>query len=96
MWHATAHGSSVVGKAEGTQGEAESRIVRKLLKNQNRLIDSIRQMDADRNGVVSREEFRSAVQGMNLVLTEQQVERLIQSIDMDKDGELDMQVCMCR
>ena len=79
-------------KAEGTEGEAESRLLRKLLKNQNRLIDSIRQMDVDRNGVISTAEFRAAVVAMNVGVTDRQVEKLIRSIDVDNDGELDMQV----
>lgn len=79
-------------KAEGTEGEAESRLLRKLLKNQNRLIDSIRQMDVDRDGVISTAEFRAAVVDMNVGLTDRQVEKLIRSIDVDNDGELDMQV----
>lgn len=79
-------------KAEGTEGEAESRLLRKLLKNQNRLIDSIRQMDVDRDGVVSTAEFRTAVVAMNVGVTDRQVEKLIRSIDVDNDGELDMQV----
>lgn len=79
-------------QAEGTEGEAESRLLRKLLKNQNRLIDSIRVMDADRDGVISTDEFRAAVVAMDVGLTERQVEKLIRSIDSDNDGELDMQV----
>lgn len=79
-------------KAEGTEGEAESLLLRKLLKNQNRLIDSIRLMDVDRDGVISTAEFRAAIVAMNVGLTERQVEKLIRSIDVDKDGELDMQV----
>lgn len=79
-------------KAEGTEREAESRLLRKLLKNQNRLIDSIRQMDVDRDGVISTAEFRAAVVAMNVGLTDRQVETLIRSIDVDNDGELDMQV----
>lgn len=79
-------------KAEGTEGEAESRILRKLLKNQNRLIDSIRLMDADRDGVISTAEFRSAVVDMDIGLTARQVDKLIRSIDSDNNGELDMQV----
>ncbi|CAM9179945.1 unnamed protein product [Ectocarpus fasciculatus] len=83
--------SSAQEKAEGTEGEAESRLLRKLLKNQNRLIDSIRQMDTDRDGVVSTAEFRAAIVSMSLGLTDRQVEKLIHSIDVDNDGELDMQ-----
>ncbi|CBJ30460.1 conserved unknown protein [Ectocarpus siliculosus] len=83
--------SSAQEKAEGTEGEAESRLLRKLLRNQNRLIDSIRQMDTDRDGVVSTAEFRAAIVSMNLGLTDRQVEKLIHSIDVDNDGELDMQ-----
>lgn len=79
-------------KAEGTEGEAESRLLRKLLKNQNRLIDSIRQMDVDRDGVISTAEFRAAIVDMNIGLSDRQVEKLIRSIDVDNDGELDMQV----
>lgn len=79
-------------KAEGTEGEAESRLLRKLLKNQNRLIDSIRLMDVDRDGVISTAEFRAAIIAMNVGLTDRQVENLIRSIDVDNDGELDMQV----
>lgn len=79
-------------KAEGTEGEAESRLLRKLLKNKNRLIDSIRQMDVDRDGVISTAEFRAAIVAMNVGLTDRQVEKLIRSIDVDNDGELDMQV----
>ncbi len=79
-------------KAEGTEGEAESRILRKLLKNQNRLIDSIRLMDADRDGVISTAEFRAAVVAMDIGLTARQVDKLIRSIDSDNNGELDMQV----
>jgi len=79
-------------KAEGTEGEAESRILRKLLKNQNRLIDSIRLMDIDRDGVISTAEFRAAVVAMNVGLTARQVDKLIRSIDLDNNGELDMQV----
>ncbi|CAM9511324.1 unnamed protein product, partial [Ectocarpus sp. 13 AM-2016] len=83
--------SSAQEKAEGTEGEAESRLLRKLLRNQNRLIDSIRQMDTDRDGVVSTAEFRAAIVSMKLGLTDRQVENLIHSIDVDNDGELDMQ-----
>lgn len=79
-------------KAEGTEGEAESRLLRKLLRNQNRLIDSIRLMDADRDGVISTDEFRAAIVAMNIGLTDRQVENLIRSTDADNDGELDMQV----
>lgn len=79
-------------QAEGTEGEAESLLLRKLLKNQNRLIDSIRQMDADRDGVVSTDEFRAAVVAMDVGLTERQVEKLIASIDLDNNGELAMHV----
>lgn len=79
-------------QAEGTEREAESRLLRKLLKNQNRLIDSIRQMDVDRDGVISTAEFRAAIVSMNVGLTNRQVEKLIRSIDVDNDGELDMQV----
>lgn len=79
-------------KAEGTEEEAEARLLRKLLKNQNRLIDSIRLMDVDRDGVISTDEFRAAIVAMGVGLTEKQVENLIRSIDVDKDGELDMQV----
>lgn len=79
-------------KAEGTERQAESRLVRKLLKNQKRLIDTIRVMDANRDGVISIEEFRSAVVSMGLGLTEQQVKKLIRSIDTDQNGELDVEV----
>ncbi|CAM9446897.1 unnamed protein product, partial [Ectocarpus sp. 12 AP-2014] len=82
--------SSAQEKAEGTEGEAESRLLRKLLRNQNRLIDSIRQMDTDRDGVVSTAEFRAAIVSMNLGLTDRQVENLIHSIDVDNDGELNI------
>ncbi|CAM9111400.1 unnamed protein product, partial [Laminaria digitata] len=78
-------------KAEGTEGEAESLLLRKLLKNQNRLIDSIRLMDVDRDGVISTAEFRAAIVAMDVGLTERQVEKLIRSIDVDGDGDLDMQ-----
>lgn len=50
-------------------------------------------MDVDRDGVISTDEFRSAVIAMDVGLTETQVETLIRSIDVDNDGELDMQVC---
>ncbi|CAM9102993.1 unnamed protein product, partial [Hapterophycus canaliculatus] len=83
--------TSAQEKAEGTEGEAESRLLRKLLKNQNRLIDSIRLMDVDRDGVISTAEFRAAIIAMNVGLTDRQVEKLIRSIDVDNDGELDMQ-----
>lgn len=79
-------------KAEGTDGEAESRLLKKLLKNQSRLIDSIHTMDVDRDGVISIDDFRSAVEAMDIGLSESQIERLIRSIDVDNDGELDMQV----
>lgn len=79
-------------KAEGTEGEAESRLLRKLLNKQSRLIDSIRRMDVDRDGVISTAEFRAAIVAMDIGVTDRQVEKLIRSIDVDKDGELDMQV----
>lgn len=49
-------------------------------------------MDADRDGVISTDEFRAAIVAMDVGLTERQVEKLIRSIDSDNDGELDMQV----
>ena len=49
-------------------------------------------MDENRDGVISTDEFRSAIVAMDVGLTERQVEKLIRSIDVDKDGELDMQV----
>lgn len=70
--------------------------MRKLLKNQNRLIDSIRSMDVDRDGVISIDEFRAAVEAMDVGLTDGQMETLIKSIDADKDGELDMQVLVMK
>lgn len=79
-------------KDEGTVREAESRLLRKLLKNRKRLMDTIRMMDVDRNGVISAEEFRSAVASMGLGLTEQQVKKLIRSIDTNRNGELDIEV----
>lgn len=85
-------GANTRNKAEGTEGEAELRLLRKLLKNQSRLIDSIRSMDVDRDGVISIEEFRTAVEAMDVGLTDVQMETLIRSIDVDNDGELDMQV----
>ncbi|CAM9646594.1 unnamed protein product, partial [Sphacelaria rigidula] len=83
--------TSAQEKAEGTEGEAESRLLRKLLKNQNRLIDSIRSMDSDRDGVISIEEFRTAVEALGVGLTDDQMETLIRSIDVDNDRELGMQ-----
>lgn len=79
-------------KDEGTVREAESRLLRKLLKNKKRLIDTIRMMDANRDGVISAEEFQSVVVSMGLGLTEQQVNNLIRSIDTDQNGELDIEV----
>lgn len=49
-------------------------------------------MDVDRDGVISTAEFRAAIVAMNIGLTDRQVEKLIRSIDVDNDGELDMQV----
>lgn len=49
-------------------------------------------MDADRDGVISTAEFRSAVVDMDIGLTARQVDKLIRSIDSDNNGELDMQV----
>lgn len=49
-------------------------------------------MDVDRDGVISTAEFRAAIVAMDVGLSEQQVEKLIRSIDVDRDGELDMQV----
>ena len=79
-------------KAKGTEGEAESRLLRKILKNQNRLIDSMRHVDMNRGDVISAEKFRSALVSMSLGLTERQLEILIRAIDTDCNGELDMKV----
>lgn len=53
-------------------------------------------MDVDRDGVISIDEFRAAVEAMDVGLTDGQMETLIKSIDADKDGELDMQVLVMK
>ncbi|CAM9980264.1 unnamed protein product, partial [Discosporangium mesarthrocarpum] len=79
-------------QAEGTEEKAEELLLRKILKNRNRLIDSIRAMDMDRDGTVSVGEFRDAIHGLGVEVTRAQVEVLIRSIDKDGDGQLDTHV----
>ncbi|CAM9226740.1 unnamed protein product, partial [Phaeothamnion confervicola] len=85
-------------RAAGTEQDAEARLLRRLLRGQNRLIDSLRAMDTNRDGHVSHAEFRAA---LTTVLGEAAAATpaaaaLLRSIDKDGDGALDMRELLDR
>jgi hypothetical protein len=61
----------------------------KIIQNRGRLIDHIRNMDTNRDGVVDMDEFRASLKALDLGLTPEQEELLIASIDLDGDGILE-------
>ncbi|XP_070577253.1 leucine-rich repeat-containing protein 74A-like isoform X2 [Ptychodera flava] len=58
-------------------------------KNNLRLLDLFQRFDKDKSMSVSKEEFKRGIQSTNIPLSESQLDDLINSLDKDRDGEID-------
>jgi len=56
--------------------------------NRLRLVDWFNQFDKDHSGGISREEFKTGLKETGLVMTQRQLDRLIDFIDINDDGEI--------
>ena len=59
-----------------------------IIRHRGRLISLLREWDTDGNGEVTRKEFRKGVEGLNLVASKVEVNRLFDHYDDDGDGKL--------
>ncbi|RMX46112.1 hypothetical protein pdam_00009358 [Pocillopora damicornis] len=57
--------------------------------NRLRLVDWFNQFDKDHSGGISREEFKIGLKETGLVMTQRQLDRLIDFIDINDDGEIE-------
>lgn len=57
--------------------------------NRLRLVDWFNQFDKDHSGGISREEFKTGLKETGLVMTQRQLDRLIDFIDINDDGEIE-------
>lgn len=57
--------------------------------NRLRLIDWFNQFDKDHSGGISRDEFKTGLKETGLVMTQRQLDRLIDFIDINNDGEIE-------
>ncbi|KAL9955514.1 hypothetical protein ACROYT_G036848 [Oculina patagonica] len=57
--------------------------------NRLRLVDWFNQFDKDHSGGISREEFKIGLKETGLVMTQRQLDRLIDFIDINNDGEIE-------
>lgn len=57
--------------------------------NRLRLVDWFNQFDKDHSGGISREEFKTGLKETGLVMTQRQLDRLIDFIDINNDGEIE-------
>ncbi|KAI0241329.1 hypothetical protein LSAT2_029733 [Lamellibrachia satsuma] len=59
-------------------------------KKNMRIIDFFNKIDKDRNYTLSREEIRQAMQGDNISLSSSAMDTIMDYIDVNKDGEIDL------
>lgn len=57
--------------------------------NRLRLVDWFNQFDKDHSGGISREEFKTGLKETGLVMTQRQLDRLMDFIDINDDGEIE-------
>lgn len=57
--------------------------------NRLRLVDWFNQFDKDHSGGISREEFKTGLKETGLVMTQRQLDRLMDFIDINNDGEIE-------
>lgn len=57
--------------------------------NRLRLVDWFNQFDKDHSGGISRDEFKTGLRETGLVMTQRQLDRLIDFIDINNDGEIE-------
>ncbi|XP_001628105.2 leucine-rich repeat-containing protein 74A [Nematostella vectensis] len=60
-----------------------------ISENRLRLIDWFNQFDKDHSGGISREEFSKGLKETGLVMTKRQLDRLMEYIDINNDGEIE-------
>jgi len=71
------------------QRDVVTYICGRFLEHQQNLQTAFNQIDADGNGVISYNEFVTAIKGYDLGLTEPQLYDFITSMDTDKNGTID-------
>jgi len=67
----------------------EEQILSRLRKHAVRVIDIFRAWDEDRDGLVSRKEFRKAIAVLGLEASREDIDAVFDSLDYDGSGCLD-------
>ena len=73
-------------KIAGTTLLTEIKIFNKIVKQRNRLIDIFRSFDVDKNGELSREEFKNGIMKLGIDASKQDIDKLINAVDVNSDG----------
>jgi len=66
--------------------------LRQIIRTSNKSFEEIfREFDEDKNGYISKIEFRNAIRKLNLGLTSREIDQLMVKIDTNADGKIDWQ-----
>ena len=77
------------GKMVTGASRIEAILARSIKKNAVRVVDLFKEWDEDRNGVLSKKEFRSALKGAGIGASSSEIDSLFERWDKDGSGTID-------
>ena len=89
-------GASGLGQSDGEDGMSfktriESKLARAVKKNAIRVMDLFKDWDEDKNGIISKKEFRAALRGLDIEGSKEDHDALFDKWDVDGSGALDFE-----